>query len=362
MRRAHFYGHSGANGVTWSIMDVSRRLEERGHTVHIMCRTDSALTAYDNHTAYRYLHGLHQPFLKAALRRLLIRQQIDVLNAHSQRDAQTALAVAKTLGISTCYSCRELSELACDYAPQANRVIAVSAGVGDFLTERYGITAPVLHVIPNGIDFTTLPPDNRENYRTAMRFASDEVWVGFLGRIVKNKNVGGLMRAFAHAVTAAPRLRLAIIGSGPKEAAVRKLVVDLGVQDRIRFTGWLARDEAFRTVAALDALVLPSLGKEGLSNALLAAMAMRVPVLATDIPSLVGGPIRDGETGWICGTQDDALTDGLVRIAKCGSEQRLAIGAAARKEIQANYRMTRVINQLEDVYYSTQQPTARVMA
>jgi len=46
MRIAHFYGHESANGVTWSIMDVSRLLTERGHDVQIFCRMDSSLKAY----------------------------------------------------------------------------------------------------------------------------------------------------------------------------------------------------------------------------------------------------------------------------------------------------------------------------
>jgi len=350
MRIAHFYGHSGANGVTWCIRDAGRLLAERGHEVQVICRTDSALTAHPAHTAYRWLGGLHAPYLRIMLSRLLLAQRIEVLNVHSQRDAGVALQVARALGIPTCYTCHELSETACAYAPLADRAIAVSAGVGQFLQQRYGMQPPVLHIIPNGMDFTALPQADRTALRAQSGFADGEVWVGFFGRIVRNKNVDGLLRAFARAASRAPALRLAIIGSGRKIGQVRKQAHQLHLTERVRFTGWLPRDAAFGLTGALDALALPSHAAEGLSTSLLAAMAMGVPVLATDLPSLAGGPVRDEETGWLCSPNDDSLAEGLLRVAACGAEHRQQIGAEARREIAQNYRIQEVVTRLEAAY------------
>jgi len=277
-------------------------------------------------------------------------QQIDILNVHSQRDADIALQVAREAGVPTCYSCRELSEMACRFAPLADRTIAVSVGVGRFVEERYGIHTPALHVIPNGIDTTTLPCADRAILRAESGFREGEVWVGYLGRISRNKNVDGLLRAFASVAPHAPALRLLVMGDGRYASHMRDLAKALRIADRVRFTGWLPRDAAFRLVGGLDALALISHAAEGLSNALLAAMAMGVPVLATDIPSLAGGPLRDEETGWLCAPNDDSIAEGLVRIMACSADYRLQLGAAARREIELNHRMENVVTRLEAAY------------
>ena len=350
MRIAHFYGHEKANGVTWSIMDVSRLLVERGHDVQIFCRMDSALKAYPRHTTYLWLGKWHHPWLRAKLRRFLTEQRIDVLNVHSQRDAPFALQVAREVGVPTCYSCRELSETACKFAPLADRTIAVSVGVGRFVEARYGIHPPVLHVIPNGVDTATLPCADRSVLRAESGFRDGEVWIGYLGRIAKNKNVDGLLRAFACVAPHAPALRLLVIGSGKRLPRMRALARRLQIADRVRFTGWLPRDAAFRLVGGLDALTLISHAAEGLSNALLAAMAMGVPVLATNISSLAGGPLRDDETGWLCAPNDKSIAEGLVRVVAGSDEYRRQLGTAARREVSRNHRMEDAVTRLEAAY------------
>lgn len=350
MRIAHFYGHESANGVTWSIMDVSRLLSERGHDVQIFCRTDSSLKAYPAHTTYLWLGKWHHAWLRMKLRRFLLEQRIDVLNVHSQRDAGIALQIAREVGVPTCYSCRELSERACKFAPLADRTIAVSVGVGRFVGQQYGIHPPELHVIPNGIDTATLPHADRSVLRVESGFRDGEVWVGYLGRIARNKNVDGLLRAFACVALHAPALRLLVMGDGKRASQAHELAKTLHIADRVRFTGWLPRDAAFRLVGGLDALALISHAAEGLSNALLAAMAMGVPVLASDIPSLAGGPLRDEETGWLCMPNDDSIAEGLVRIVACSADYRQQLGAAARREIATHHRMEDVVTRLEAAY------------
>ncbi|MHB9107131.1 MAG: glycosyltransferase family 4 protein [Armatimonadota bacterium] len=350
MRIAHFYGHESANGVTWSIMDVSRLLVERGHHVQIFCRMDSALMAYPHHTTYLWLGKWHYPWLRAKLRRFLVQERIDVLNVHSQRDADIALQIAREVGVPTCYSCRELSETACNFAPLADRTIAVSVGVGRFVEARYAIHPPALHVIPNGIDTTTLPCADRATLRAESGFRDGEVWIGYLGRIAKNKNVDGLLRGFACVAPHAPALRLVVMGDGKRLSRMRELAKTLQIADRVRFTGWLPRYAAFRLVGGLDALALISHAAEGLSNALLAAMAMGVPVLASDIPSLAGGPLCDEETGWLCAPNDDSIAEGLVRIMADSDDYRRQLGTAAQREVAQHHRMEDVVTRLEAAY------------
>lgn len=348
----HFYGHHGANGVTAYIADISRRLRERGYQVGAVCRTDSALCSEPGSHTYRYLWGAHHGGLRRQLRALLA--DVDLLLVHSQRDASVALAVARDAGVPTAYVVHELSRLAGDLAPAADSVIAVSAGVGAFLCDTYALPAERLYIIPNGIDFASLPAVSREDARREFGFALDEVWLAFVGRITSNKNLHGLVQALGQVKDQAPHLRLAVAGSGKRAGRARRLAKQQQLGDRVRFLGWRPREETLRLVTGADLFVLPSLGAEGLSIALLQAMAQATPPLASDIPSLVGGPVRHGETGWLCDCGDPAaFAQALLDIAATSPEVRAALGRAARDEVYHHHRIELVVDGVEAVIRET---------
>lgn len=354
MNIIQFYGHSGTNGVTWATTDICRHLVARGHGCTVVCRTDSSLRAVPDSVTYRYALGLHRPGLRRLLRRIIREHDIELINAHSQRDADVAIAVAREMGIPVLFSAHELSRKACDLAPRADGVIAVSVGVGNFLRDQYALPDQVRYAVPNGIDMSILPRDDRAMLRAELGFRPDEVWFGFIGRVVPNKNVHGLVSAFALAAQRSPRVQLIIIGAGSYEKQVRRMIDELGMQSRVRMHGWQPREQALRVTAALDVLALPSLAAEGLSNALLAAMALGVPVLASDIPSQIGGPIRHDATGWLVDiSTPELLAEAILATEACGADTRAALGAAARQEIETHYRMERVIDQLETAFRET---------
>jgi glycosyltransferase involved in cell wall biosynthesis len=347
VRITQFYGHNGANGVTSYIRDTSDRLRKRGHDVAIVCRPDSELATLPGRTSYRVAFWL---------RRLLSKHIRDfnpeVFSVHSEIDGAIALGAARESGVSACYTAHEATDEAAQFAPLADRVIAVSNGVGRFLRQGYPLGDGVLHVVPNGIDPTRLPREPRQVLRRENGFRDDEIVFCFAGRLVDNKNVLALVRAFARVATSHPGLRLVVIGDGDRRTEISRLGKHLGIAQRMELRGWLPRDATLRTIGASDAFVLPSQRAEGLSIAMLEAMGMAVPVVATDILSLTEGPVRDGETGWLCAPDDQALARALQRVASIPSAERSAIGKAALAEIEQNHRLERVVEQLEAAYRS----------
>ncbi len=350
MRILHFYGHQGANGVTSYISDVSRRLRERGHTLGVLCRADCVLRQESGSKTYQYIGGLHRWHLQRYLAQLL--QQTDMLIVHSQRDAEVALQCARVAGIPSCYVVHELSHNAGDLSPVADSVIAVSAGVGGFLQQTY---APAhLYIVPNGIDFATLPTIPRDEIRREYSFAKDEIWLGFVGRITSNKNLHGLIQALGMIADEAPQLHLAVLGAGKLERQARKMATATGLGERVRFMGWRPRAETMRIVAALDIFVFPSLEAEGLSISLLQAMALGVPPLVVDIPSLVGGPVQDGVTGWLCPAGDPTtLAATIGTLAKTNTVQRQTIGQVARDIAYQKHRIELVVDAIETMAHET---------
>lgn len=345
MRIAHFYGYRGGNGVTSYIREVAEELERRGHEVAVLCRASSPLADAPNSSSYRMSFGLRR-----RLRKQLRDFRPDIVNVHSHQDAVVALRAAQDLGVPTCYTTHEATSDAAQFAAFADRAIAVSHGVGRYLREEFELSERFVQVIPNGIDFKRLPRADRATLRLESGFRDDELVVCFAGRLVEKKNVRGLVRAFGRAAASRPELRLVIVGDGRQRKHVARIARECGVEQRLDVLGWLPREQALRTIGASDAFVLPAQAAEGLSIALLEAMGMSVPVVATRIPSLWDGPVRDGETGWLTAPDVDSLASTLERFASASTADRELVGRAGRAEIERNHHIELVAEGLEDAY------------
>lgn len=156
--------------------------------------------------------------------------------------------------------------------PRASRVIAVSTGVAAKLGSDFGVDASRLEVIPNPVDIARIEIDARRPSAVAVGGA----YILAVGRLVAVKNYALLIRAFAKAGTSA---NLVIAGDGPERAALEGLAAELGVADRVILPGWLANPYPLLAGASLFAL---SSNVEGFPNALVEALALGVPAVATN--------------------------------------------------------------------------------
>ena len=153
----------------------------------------------------------------------------------------------------------------------------------------------------------------------------------YLGRLSTNANrdVPALVRAFDHLATTHPDLELAIVGGGDLFEQTRRLVETCAARNRIHLPGF---DRPEKWLAWADCFVLPS-RKEGLSVALLEAMAAGLPCIANDIP-----PNRevldDGKAGVLVPVENcDALEAAMRDIVEDhGMARRFALKAKERAE------------------------------
>jgi glycosyltransferase involved in cell wall biosynthesis len=190
------------------------------------------------------------------------------------------------------------------------------------------------YVVPNGIRIPELPtPAQRAEARAELGFGEDDVVAVIVARITDIKGHDLLLRALARLAPEHPRLRVLVVGEGPLAEQRRALAAELGVADRVVFTG-LRRDVP-RLLAASDLGVLPS-KHEGVPMSVIEQMAAGLPVVA----SAVGGLpdiVRDGEEGHLVPAGDlDALTRRLGELA--GDDGlRHAFGKAARLRAERDF-------------------------
>lgn len=159
-------------------------------------------------------------------------------------------------------------------------------------------------VLPNPIDIHDLEPHAGEREKKVVA----------VGRLGPPKNHELLIHAFAHFVEEFPDYTLELYGKGEQEAELKKLVSHLGIGQKVIFHGFSSRVQEEINSAAMYVL---SSDYEGVSNSLLEAISLGIPVIATDCP--IGGCrmyVKNDENGLLVPVGDEgALTGAMKKIA-----------------------------------------------
>jgi len=194
-----------------------------------------------------------------------------------------------------------------------------------------------IHHVGNGIDLRRFRPR-----RTVPKNARPVVLA--VGRLEPVKNHPMLFRALALLGRRAPTVW--VVGDGPCRDRYEALVRDMGLGDVVQFLGY--RYDIPRLTAAADVAVLTSV-KEGMPRALMQAMAVGVPVVATAVRG-TREVVRDGETGFLV-PLDDAplLAERLGRLLETPALRR-EMGAHGVAHARAHFDEERVVARLVDLY------------
>lgn len=159
--------------------------------------------------------------------------------------------------------------------PLADQVLAVSKGVGNDLQLNFGVPQQRIAVIYNPYDIERLatlaaqPP--------TVKVAGD--YIVSVGRLVPNKNFALLIRAYHQAQ---PKEKLLILGEGPEFPALKQLIAELQLEEKVILTGFI--ENPYAVMSRARYAVFSSLA-EGFPNAMAEAMALSLPVIASDCDS-----------------------------------------------------------------------------
>jgi glycosyltransferase involved in cell wall biosynthesis len=165
----------------------------------------------------------------------------------------------------------------------ANSVIVVNPSIKNYFEQI--ISKKIVDFIPIPIKLKNFEfsEANRDLIRKELRIEDNKTKViGFVGRLGSEKNVFTLLISFANVVKNDPLIKLVLVGTGPLEPKLREYVSKSGIEDKIIFCG--VRYDIGRLLAGFDIFVLISY-IEGLSTALLEAMASGRAVIVSNIPA-----------------------------------------------------------------------------
>ena len=273
------------------------------------------------------------------LRRLVRERRYDIVHSHAPLVGAAARVVAPagTVLLHTEHNTWDRYHLATRVVNAATmarneRVWAVSDQVAESIRLPRPLPLPRVEVMLHGVDPATVlrGAEARAAGRTLLGIDEGTFVFGTVGNLAVKKDQISMIRAFAEVHRQLPTSSLVQFGTGPREAYLRSLAVQLGLEGSVHFLGM--RDDVPALLPAFDVFVLSSL-HEGLSIALIEAMAAGLPVVATrvgGIPQL----ITDGEQGVLVRPRDvDQLTRELLRLAlDDGERARFAAAGPPRAE------------------------------
>jgi len=215
---------------------------------------------------------------------------------------------------------------------RATGLVFISNYFRDHAQGAYGDIAPSV-ISPNAANLNRFDPTRFDRDRLrAERGLQGRVVCGHIGVFAHWHGVDGFVEAIAARLSEAPDLALVFVGDGRTLPAVRELVAQRGLSDRVLLPGRVPHDEIAGWIACMDYAVLPDSNHYGSPMKLFELMAMGVAVVAPDYEP-VAEVIEDGNTGWLFPRGETATCVQRVLDLAAREEERRRIGGAARDYI-----------------------------
>ncbi len=233
--------------------------------------------------------------------------------------------------------------------------LAVCESVARSMTEREAVPASKITTVYNGFDLATLKTINQARVaklRAALDLGPNSFVIGNVSHFRPEKGHDIFLEAIAKIRNQIPDLRVLMLGGSAGstlQARYRQKIKDQKLGDHLFMPGYI--DHVLDYLAVMDIGCLTPVSNEGFSNAILEQMAMGIPVIASDI----GGnaeAVADGESGFIVPVNDaDAVADAILKLYH-NHDLRKQFGDEARRRVETEFSMDKMIERMESFYFS----------
>jgi glycosyltransferase involved in cell wall biosynthesis len=332
--------HPQGGGAEVHLHEIFKRIAAKGHDVTLLCCHYPDAKATETVDGIRIVRRGHRAFFNfevpGAYRQLLRQENFDIVFDDINKIAfYTPLFVKKPL-IGMIHHLfgrsifKETSILPASYVYGSEALIpwiyrntpmmVVSPSSQAELIAR-GMNPDKLEIVYNGVDAT--------QYRPEIAPKSDTPLIGYLGRIKRYKSVQHLIDAMQSVVAEIPAAKLMILGDGDYLPALRQKSQELGLENHVKFTGFIGEADKIKFLNQMWVCVNPS-PKEGWGVSVIEANACGTPVIAADSPGLRDS-VLDQQTGGLFPYGDiKTLAEKIIALIK---QEKL------RRELSANARI-----------------------
>ena len=213
-----------------------------------------------------------------------------------------------------------------------------------------GVPPQLISMIHNAIDTEEWAPGSiRPPLREELGIPHDSLVLGYVGRIMPEKDLDTWLRAAAGGPRQYPAAQFVLVGEGRDASTLsqlQRLATDLGIAERVYFPGY--RAQLLPVMLPLICFV-PHLRREGLPNSILEAMAMGLPVVTTDVAGAKELVLHE-QTGFVLPQGDVSGLAQAMTILAGNAQLRQAMGLAGRKQVEQEFSFTGRLQRIEDLY------------
>ena len=357
----HFIDHLAMGGAERALVQLATRVDPARFRTSVACFDQSAFG--DELAAHQCrVHLLHKRrafdlALLLALVRLLRRERVALLHCHDLQSATYGCLAGLVARVPTLYTVQGAVAYSMPRARRLfpwlgrlhRRIVFVARYLQETAVAGYGIRPHRTAVIPNAADVAALRPRPRDPaIARSIGIGPADPVVGTVGNLRPVKDHATLVRAFALVAQRIPNAKLLVVGEGDQRPALEALVGELGLQRAVQLLG--TRGDVPDLLPQFDVFAVSS-KSEGLSLAIVEAMACELPVVATRVG---GNPdtVVDGETGVLVPPGDEAaLAQALVELLQDPGRRR-RLGSAGRRRAEAEFSLSSMVERYEALYAS----------
>jgi glycosyltransferase involved in cell wall biosynthesis len=344
------------------LLSLLRGLSGRGHELHLICHPQTLLEERARALGLSVfplaIRSEIGPFAFWRLAALLRKIRPDILAFNTPRPILVANLASRLAPVRARIIFRRVSFplrrnpfTKLKYSWGIDWIVAISESIRQQL-ELSGLPGRRIKIIYEGLDLSLYP----RRPKTGTPPGAKPVTVGTVAHLSAEKGLSSLIEAAARIPDVRSRMRFIVVGEGEIRRDLERETHARGMEECFQFVGFQSQVAQF--LSAFDIFVLPSLS-EGLSSAILAAMASSLPVVATHvggIPELV----RHGENGILVSPGDSgALARAIDRLAD-NPEERLRMGEMGRLLVEKHFTLERKILETEELFLSLLRQPASV--
>jgi glycosyltransferase involved in cell wall biosynthesis len=358
-----FYPYIG--GVENYVLELSAELAKRGHKVKVICANEPKSRKIETIKGIMvkregYIGKIANTNISLSLPYNLLKENFDVIHAHFPTpwncDWSMIASILKNKPLILTYhndiiNHQTHSILAKIYSSTLLKFILKNAKTIIIDQPKYINYSKFLKkyknkivTIPVGIDTKIFKPLKQKKSKNTLFF------LGILDKFHRYKGLDYLIKALAKVKQKIPNIKLIVGGKGELAEEYEELTRNLGLENNIRFAGYIEEKNLIRLYNQSQIFILPSVGhEEGFGIVLLEAMACKTPVICTNIVG-VAEDVGKSNAGIVVRPKDiEELSHAILHILKNNAVRR-KIGENALKLVRQKYSSEKMAESFEKIY------------
>jgi glycosyltransferase involved in cell wall biosynthesis len=384
-------------GAERVLYEESTRLARRGHTVRVLTRKlpdhEADVEQIDGVEEYRYSfqEKLFPFFFKSIMsdcrktfRSLEENFPFDIINFHQPFSAIGVLSVAGSRRVPCVYTCHSLSfeeyvsrssspgnpinwllhrlqisarrSIEQKVLKKSDQIVVLSEYTRKKLERTYGLSSSKVNVIPGGADLERFRPSTEKaEIRSRMGLPEDKFILFTVRNLVPRMGLENLISAFEIVQNGRTNLLLVIGGEGPLEQALKEQARRCGVEDFVRFAGYIPDQDLPSYYQMADIFILPTTELEGFGLVTAEALASGLPVLATPVGGTREILSKLGSDYLFSDSTPQSIANGILNaLNNWGKDSPAykAISKSCRQVAEEHYSWENHVSKLEDLFYS----------